>query len=107
MVPENKQNEYTNKLTTLDFKMIPILHNTLLATTKLKIYSVVFANFWGPANPATTIVMDPKENCTLVEFVLFGSLLNSKFFQFLAPNGVFAIQGLNTKFYCGAFILLG
>jgi ribosomal protein S18 len=28
--------EDTNKLTTLDFKMIPILNNTLLATPKIK-----------------------------------------------------------------------
>jgi hypothetical protein len=32
MVPENKTKEDTNKLTILAFKMIPILHNTLLAT---------------------------------------------------------------------------
>jgi hypothetical protein len=31
--------EDTNKLNTLAFKMIPILHNTLLATPKLKFYS--------------------------------------------------------------------
>jgi hypothetical protein len=32
MVPENKQAEDTNKLTLLAFKIIVILHNTLLAT---------------------------------------------------------------------------
>jgi hypothetical protein len=32
MVPENKQTEDTNKLTSLAFKIITILHNTLLAT---------------------------------------------------------------------------
>jgi hypothetical protein len=45
--------------------MIPILHNTLLATPKLKFYSGAFANFWGPLNPATTIFMEPNSNCTL------------------------------------------
>jgi hypothetical protein len=39
--------EDTNKLTTLAFRMIPILHNTLLATPKLKFYSGAFANFWA------------------------------------------------------------
>jgi hypothetical protein len=32
MVPENKQKEDTNKLTLLAFKIIAILHNTLLVT---------------------------------------------------------------------------
>jgi hypothetical protein len=32
MVPENKQNKNTNKLTLLAFKIIAILHNTLVAT---------------------------------------------------------------------------
>jgi hypothetical protein len=32
MVPENKQIEDTNKLTLLAFKIIAILHQTLLAT---------------------------------------------------------------------------
>jgi hypothetical protein len=36
MVPENKQKEDTNKLTSFAFKMIRILHNTLLATNKIK-----------------------------------------------------------------------
>jgi hypothetical protein len=57
MVPENKKKkEDTNKLTILAFKMIPILYNTLLATPKLKFYSGAFADFWGPQNPATTIL---------------------------------------------------
>jgi hypothetical protein len=30
--------EDENKLTTLAFKMIPIFHNTLLATTKIKFF---------------------------------------------------------------------
>jgi hypothetical protein len=46
MVPEKKKKkEDTNKLTTLAFIMIPILHDTLLATPKLKFYSGAFANF--------------------------------------------------------------
>jgi hypothetical protein len=47
MVPENKQKKDTNKSTTLTFKMIPILHNTLLATPKIN-FSGAFAHFWGP-----------------------------------------------------------
>jgi hypothetical protein len=77
MVPGKKED--SNKLTTLAFKMIPILHNTMLATPKLKFYSGAFANFWGPPNPATTIFMGPNSNFTLGEFVLFGSLPNSNF----------------------------
>jgi hypothetical protein len=75
MVPENKQKkkEDTNKLTTLAFKMIPVLHNTLLATPKLKFYSGAFAYFWGPPNPATTIFMDPNSNFVVGKFVLWGA----------------------------------
>jgi hypothetical protein len=44
MVPENIKKE-------------EILHNTLLATHKIKFYFGAFANFWGPPYPATTIFM--------------------------------------------------
>jgi hypothetical protein len=40
MVPENKQTEDTNKLTLLTFKIIAILHNTLL-TTFIKLLEIV------------------------------------------------------------------
>jgi hypothetical protein len=85
--------EDTNKLTTLAFKMIPILHNTLLATPKLKFYSGVFANFGGPPNPVTTIFMSPHSNFTLGEFFLLGRLPNSNFtpglLPILRPTGAF------------------
>jgi hypothetical protein len=86
MVPENKQKiEDTNKLTTLAFKMFPILHNTLLATPKLKFYYGAFANFCGPTNPANTIFMGPHSNFTLEEFVLLRSLPNSNFIPGALP----------------------
>jgi hypothetical protein len=77
--------EDTNKLTALAFEMIPILHNTLLATPKLKFYSGAFAHFWGSPNPAITIVMGPNSNFTLGEFVLLGSLPNSNFTRGFCP----------------------
>jgi hypothetical protein len=83
MVTEKKED--TNKLTTLAFKMIHILHNTLLATPKLKFYSGAFANFWGPPNPATTIFMGLNSNFTLGEFVLLGSHPNSNFTPGVCP----------------------
>jgi hypothetical protein len=39
--------EDTNKLTTLAFKMVSILHTTLLATPKIYFFSGGFAHFWG------------------------------------------------------------
>jgi hypothetical protein len=71
---KTNKKEDTNKLTTLAFKMIPIFHNTLSATPKLKFYCGAFANFWGPPNQATTIFMGPNSNFTLGEFDLLGSL---------------------------------
>jgi hypothetical protein len=89
---------------TLAFKMIPILHNTLLANPKLKFYFGAFANFWGQPNPATTIVMGLNSNCTLGEFVLLGSHPNSNFTpgafaHFGGPLGSFGVQGPKIKFY--------
>jgi hypothetical protein len=52
--------------------MIYILHNTLLATPKLKFCSGAFVNFWGPPNPATTIFMCPISNCTLGNLFFWG-----------------------------------
>jgi hypothetical protein len=110
MVPENKQKK--KKLTTLAFKMIPIPHNKLLATRKLKFYFGAFANFWGPPNPATTIFMGLNSNCTLGEFVLLGSLPNSNctpgaFAHFGGLLGSFGVHGPKIKFYSGEFVLLG
>jgi hypothetical protein len=88
--------EDKNKLTTLVFKMIPILHNTLLATPKLTFYSRTFANFWDPPNPATTFFIGPNSNFPLGEFVLLGSFPNSNFTpgafaHFGGPLGPFGV----------------
>jgi hypothetical protein len=64
---KTNKKEDTNKLTTLAFKMIPILHNTLLATPK-QILLWGFANFWGPPNPATTILLGSNLNFTPGDF---------------------------------------
>jgi hypothetical protein len=78
--------EYKSKLTTLAFKIIPIFHNTLLATTKIKFFSGAFANFWGPpTNPPTTIFMGPNSNYTLGKFVLLGRLPNPNVTMGLLP----------------------
>jgi hypothetical protein len=78
MVPENKQKkEDTNKLTTLAFKITPILHNTLLATPKIKLFLGLLPIF--RAHQPTTIFMGPYSNFTLGEFVLLGRLPNSNF----------------------------
>jgi hypothetical protein len=45
MVPENKQKR-RHKITTLAFKMIPIVHNTLLATPNSN-FTVAIANYWA------------------------------------------------------------
>jgi hypothetical protein len=100
------------KLTTLAFKIIPIIHNTLLATPKLKFYFGAFAHFWGPPNPATTIFMGLNSNCTKGKFVLLGSLPKSNFTpgaftHFGGPLGSFGVQGPKIKFYSGEFVLLG
>jgi hypothetical protein len=79
MVPENKQKKKVRTKTKLAFKMIPILHNTLLATSKLKFYSGAIANFWGPPNPATKIFMGQNSNFTLGAFVLLRRLPKSNF----------------------------
>jgi hypothetical protein len=92
MVPENKKKKDTNKLTTLAFKMISILHNTLLATPKLKFYSGTFTNFWGPPNPATTIFIGPNSNFTLWAFTHFG-----------AHWGLLVFRGPKSNFISGAF----
>jgi hypothetical protein len=116
------------KLTTLAFKMISILHNTLLATPKLKFYFGAFPHFWGPPNAATTIFMGLNSNFNLGEFVLLGSLPNSNFSpeafaHFGGPTGVFlGFRGRksnftlghlsfweypNLRFYSGAFAPFG
>jgi hypothetical protein len=99
---QQTKKEDTNKLTTLAFKMIPILHNTLLATPELKFYSGAFANFWSPPNPATTIFMVPHSNFTLGKFVHLRSLPNSNFTpgafaDFGSPLGLFGVQGPKIK----------
>jgi hypothetical protein len=96
----------TTKLTTLAFKMVPILHNTLLATPKIY-FSGVFAHFWGsPSNQPTTMFMGPNSNFTMGKFVLLGRIPNSNFnpgafAHFGGPLGHFAGQGPKIKFYSG------
>jgi hypothetical protein len=104
--------EDTNKLTTLAFKMIPTLHNTLLATPKLKIYSGALNNFWSSPKLATTIFMGPNSNYALGEFVILGSLPNSNFTagsfaHSWGPLGRFGFQSKKSNFTLGAFVLLG
>jgi hypothetical protein len=103
---KTNKKEDTNKLTTLTFRIIPILHNTLLVTPKFKFYSGAFANFWGPPNPATKIFMGPHSNFTLGKFVLLGSLPNSNFIPGLlpiwGPTGAFWGSGAqNQILLCG------
>jgi hypothetical protein len=109
MVPEKKED--TNKLTTLAFKMIPILHNTLLATPKLKFYSGAIPNLWGPPNPATTIY-GPTLKFYSGGICPFGESPKLKFYfwgfcNIGGPLGPFGVQGPKIKLYSEAFVLLG
>jgi hypothetical protein len=118
--------EETNKLTTLVFKMIHIIHNTLLATPKIKFFLGLLPNFEAPTNLPTTIFMGPNSNFTLGEFVLLGSLPNSNFtlrafahfgcprlgFRGSKPNVIqgefFLVWSLpKIKFYSGTFAHFG
>jgi hypothetical protein len=92
MLPENKK-EDTNKLTKLVFKMISILHNTLLATHKLKYYSGAFANFWGPPNQQLQFY-GTKLKFYSGEICRFGESPKLKFYPgvfcpFWGPTGAF------------------
>jgi hypothetical protein len=91
---KKKKKEDKNKLPTLAFKMIPIFHNTLLATTKIKFFLGLLPNFWGPP---TTIFMGLNSNFTLREFVLLRRLSNSNFTpgafaHFEGPLGLFGVH---------------
>jgi hypothetical protein len=113
MVPENKQKEDTNKLTSISFKIIPIFHNTLLATPENRICFWRFAYFWGPpTNPQTTTFMGLNSNFILGEFVLLGKLPNSNFTpetfaHFGAHWGFLGFCGSKPNFTLRAFFLFG
>jgi hypothetical protein len=75
MVPENKQKNDTNKLTTIAFKIIPIFHKKLLATPKTKTFFGAFVNFWAPpSNPRTTNFMGRNSSFIFKKLVLLGRL---------------------------------
>jgi hypothetical protein len=110
MVPGNiTKKEDTNKLTTLAFKMIPILHKTLLATPKIKFFLGLLLIFWGPpTNPPTTIFMGPNSNFILGEFVPLGRIPNSNFSpgafaQFVDQLGLLWFKGSKSYFTLGHF----
>jgi hypothetical protein len=70
MVPENKQKkEDTNILTTLAFKMIPILHNTLLATPKIK-FVLGLLQIFGAHQPTH----QPQFLCAQTQILQWGNL---------------------------------
>jgi hypothetical protein len=93
----------------LAFKIIPIFHNTLLATTKIKFFLGLLPIFWGPpTNPPTTLFMGPNSNFTLGEFVLLGRLPNSNFtpgaFAHVGAHwGFLWFRGSKSNFTMGAF----
>jgi hypothetical protein len=89
--------------------MIPIFHNTLLATPKLKFYFGVFAHFgahWGLLG-----FRGPKSNFTLAHLSFWGvsqsQMLLWGLLPIWGPLGVFGVLGPKITFYSGAFILLG
>jgi hypothetical protein len=92
MVPENKQKK--KKLTILAFKMIPILHNTLLATPKLKFYFGAFAHFGGPPTPLQPQFLWAQTQIVLWWNLSFWESPKFKFYPggfcpFWGPTGVF------------------
>jgi hypothetical protein len=93
--------EDTNKLTTLAFKMIPILHNTLLATPKIKLFLGLLPIF--AAHQPTY-----QPHFTLGKFVLLGRLTNTNFTpgafaHFGGPLGPFGVQGVNQILFRGFY----
>jgi hypothetical protein len=98
--------EDENKLTTLTFKMIPIFHNTLLATTKIKFFWG-FCQFLGPTNqPTNHNFYGPKLKFYSGEIFSFEEASKLKFYcgalaHFGGPLGPFGVQGLKIKFYSG------
>jgi hypothetical protein len=92
--------------------MIPILHNTLLATPKLKFYFGAFANFWSSPNPATTIFMGPNSNFILGNLFFWGVSQTQILLRGLLPIlGAhwchLGFRGPKSNFTLGAFVLLG
>jgi hypothetical protein len=108
----NRKKSIQNKLSKLAFKIIPVVHNTLLATPKLK-YFLWILQFLGPTNqPTHHIFYGPKLNFTLGEFVLLGKLPHSSFTpgafdHFGVPRGTFCVQWVKIKFYSRVHFFFG
>jgi hypothetical protein len=100
MVPENKQ-----KKKKLAFKIIPIFHNTLLATPKLKFCFGAFAHF--RAHCGLLGFWDPKSNFTLAHLSFWGvsqsQILLWGFCRFGAHWGLLGFWGPKSNLISGTF----
>jgi hypothetical protein len=105
--------EDKNRLTTLDFKMIPIFNNTLLATTKMTFFPGLLPIF-GAHQPTH----QPQFLWAQTQILLWGNLSfwGSSQTQILlrgllpilgAHWGFMGFRGSKSNFTLGAFFLLG
>jgi hypothetical protein len=86
--------EDKNKLTTLAFKIIPIFHNTLLATTKIKFFLGLLPMFGAHQQPNNQNFYGPKLKFYSGEICPFGEAPKRKcysggFCPFWGPTGAF------------------
>jgi hypothetical protein len=109
----NKKKEDTNKLTTLAFKMIPILHNTLLATPKIKFFLRLLPIF-GAHQPTHQLQFLWSQTQILLweNLSFWGGSQTQILLQGLLPIlgthwGLLGFRGPKSNVTLGAFFLLG
>jgi hypothetical protein len=106
MFVQKEQKRDTNKLTTLAFKMIPILHNTQLATPKNKICSGVLSTF-GAHQPTHQPTHQPQFSWAQSQTLLRGicpfgeapklKIYSGGFCPYWAPTGAFWGSGTENQ----------
>jgi hypothetical protein len=105
--------EDTNKLTTLAFKMIPILHNTLLATPKIKFFLGLLPIFGAHQPTHQPQFLLAQTQILLWGICPFGEAPKLIFYsEGLLPIlgahwGLLGFRGSKSNFTLGAFFLLG
>jgi hypothetical protein len=109
VVPENKKKDDKNKLTTLAFKMIPIFHNTLLATTKIKFFLGLLPIF-GAHQPQ--FLWAQTQILLWWNLSFWGGSQTQILLRGLSPIlgahwGFLGFRGSKSNFTLGAFFLLG
>jgi hypothetical protein len=103
MVTKNKQKR-RYKLTTFAFKMIPIIHNTPMATPKQKLYYRAFAQLWGPTKIINHNIYGFTLKICSREICPFGESTKLKFYSEAfchlgGPLVPFGVEGPKIKLY--------